>query len=132
MNSLILCKLPILFSAVKLKLGHKFSSIIRRFKILSLEFWLDFHVFPNSQRDFGIFECYSSAGFEHKTMLYLQIFPNSRKSREMRFFQSPWLHILLNCQARYVCRKEGNPSYYCQFSRKRNVHISLVILCQFK
>ena len=33
MNSLILCKLPILFSKVKLKLGHNLSQFIHRFKI---------------------------------------------------------------------------------------------------
>ena len=33
MNNLILCILPILFSAVKLKLGHKLSQFIHRLKI---------------------------------------------------------------------------------------------------
>ena len=70
-NSLILCKLPTLFSTVKPKLGHNFSQFIHRFKIGIFECWswvvlpiclqftnkffdfsmlllLDFSVFPNS------------------------------------------------------------------------------------
>ena len=42
-NSLILCKLPILFSTVKLNIGPK--------------------LFPNSQKDFRIFECCSGRKF---------------------------------------------------------------------
>ena len=38
-----LCKVPILFSAVKFKLGHKFSQFIYRFKIGSLKFKIDIH-----------------------------------------------------------------------------------------
>ena len=34
-----LCDLPILFSAVKLKLGHKNSKSIQRFKIYILKCW---------------------------------------------------------------------------------------------
>ena len=37
LNSLVLCKVPILFSIVKLKLVHNFSQFIHRFKIGS--FW---------------------------------------------------------------------------------------------
>ena len=38
-NSLILCKLLILFSAVKLELGHNFPQHIHRFKIRIFECW---------------------------------------------------------------------------------------------
>ena len=46
-------KFPSLFSAVELKLGHKFSQFIYRFKIGTFESWtwLHFQVFENSQRD---------------------------------------------------------------------------------
>ena len=48
MNSLILCKLPILFTTVKLNVGHKLSQFIHKLKI-------GIQVFPNSQGDFEIF-----------------------------------------------------------------------------
>ena len=35
----VLCYVPILFSAVKLKLGHNFSQFIYRFKIRTIESW---------------------------------------------------------------------------------------------
>ena len=38
-NSLILCKLPILFSTVKFKLGYNFSQFIHRCKIGIFECW---------------------------------------------------------------------------------------------
>ena len=38
-NSLLLCKLLILFSTVQLKLGHNFSQFIHRFKIGTFECW---------------------------------------------------------------------------------------------
>ena len=34
-----MCKFPILFWAVKFKLGHNFSPFIYRFKIMSFESW---------------------------------------------------------------------------------------------
>ena len=49
MSRLILCKLPILFSTVKLRLGQKFSQFIHRFKIgifLVLVLGCTFKVFP--------------------------------------------------------------------------------------
>ena len=58
-NSLVLCKLPILFSIVKFKLGYNFpnSSIDAKFGFLSR---LYFQVVSNLQKDFGIFKYYSS------------------------------------------------------------------------
>ena len=35
----LLCEFPILFSTVKLKLGHNFSQFIHRFKIWILKYW---------------------------------------------------------------------------------------------
>ena len=35
----LLCEFPILFSTVKLKLGHKFSQLIHRFNIWILKCW---------------------------------------------------------------------------------------------
>ena len=70
---IILCKLTIWFSAVKLKLGPKLFQFIHRFKysfdydsstgFLSVGLMLYFQVFPNSRRDFGIFECYRARLF---------------------------------------------------------------------
>ena len=59
-NSLILCKLPILFSTVKFKLGYNFSQFIHRCKI-------------------GIFECWSVlfGYFLYFLRLYFQVVPNS-------------------------------------------------------
>ena len=53
-----LCKLPILFSTVRPKVGPNFSQLIHRFKIRISECWLG-QFFPISQRDFEIFECCS-------------------------------------------------------------------------
>ena len=35
----LLCELPILFSTVKLKLGHKFSQLIHKYNISVLKCW---------------------------------------------------------------------------------------------
>ena len=71
-SSLILCKLPILFSTVKFKLGYNFSQFIHWCKIGIFECWsvlfayflyflrLYFQVVHSSQRDFGTFKCCSS------------------------------------------------------------------------
>ena len=58
-SSLILFKLLALFSTVKYKLGSWFSQFVCRFKMgfLRVSLRLYFQVFPNSQRDFRIFEC---------------------------------------------------------------------------
>ena len=70
---IILCKLTISFSAVKLKLGPSFFQFIHRFKysfdydsnigFLSVGLMLYFQVFSNSRKDFGIFECYRARLF---------------------------------------------------------------------
>ena len=51
-----------LSSTVKLKLGHNFSLFIHNSKLRFFSFclWLTFQVFPNSQKDFVIFEFCSS------------------------------------------------------------------------
>ena len=64
-NILLLFKLTISFSTVKLKLGTKFSQFIHRFRysynydsnmrLLSVGLILYFQVLLDSQRDFGIF-----------------------------------------------------------------------------
>ena len=55
MNSLILCKLPILFLAVKIKLEQIFPihANIQNWEFLSVGLRLHFHVSPNSQTDLG-------------------------------------------------------------------------------
>ena len=49
------CEFPILFSTVKLKLGHKFSQLIRRFNICILKCWSGVvyisNFFPIHKRD---------------------------------------------------------------------------------
>ena len=35
----LLCELPILFSTVKVKLGHKFSQLIHKFNIMISKYW---------------------------------------------------------------------------------------------
>ena len=88
-----------LFSTVKHKLGPNFSQFTLDSKLgfLSVRIRLNFHVFPNSQEDFGTFE--GSSGwiseffpnqesnmencfFKHKSRLHFQITPNSPKSWE--------------------------------------------------
>ena len=65
-------------------------------------------------------------------------FPNSLKSWEIGILKSPWFYILLDCeivfQAQYDCRRKRGTNLWlnCQFSRKRNVHIFITILCHFK
>ena len=75
-SSLISCKFLALYSTLKLKLGPNFSQFIHNSSIdsklgfLSVCLRLYFQVFPNSQRDFGIF-----------LLLWLDfsVFPNSGK-----------------------------------------------------
>ena len=90
----LLCEFPILFSTVKLKLGHKFSQLIHRFNIGILKCWSGTvyisKFFPIQKRD-------GKLGF-WKLRLHFQIFPNSLKSLELRFL-SPYLHIRSNGEA---------------------------------
>ena len=66
-TSLILSKF-ILFSTVKLKLGHSFSQFILRFKIgiLNSSLRLYFKLFPNSQKNknWNFFNVFSSWAFQ--------------------------------------------------------------------
>ena len=78
-NSLILWTLPVLFLTVKVKLGADFSQFIRRFEIKICGCWLNFQVFPNSQINFGIFEC--CCGWTS------QFFLNSEKNWKIAFFE---------------------------------------------
>ena len=62
-SSLILCKLPILFSTVKLQLEHKFFQFIHRFKIeifwvlfLTILTWKKFSALLNSVQKFYEFK----------------------------------------------------------------------------
>ena len=73
----LLCELPILFSTVKLKLGHTFSQPIHKYNISVLNVGLGLSIFPSffqftkKRWKIGIFE---------KPWLHLQIFLNSLKS----------------------------------------------------
>ena len=87
-SSLILCILPILFSTLKLNIEPNFSQFIRRIKIGIFQNWgflsvglrLYFQLFPNSKRDFGIFECCSC--------WTSQFFPVQKKKMEKCFFNT--------------------------------------------
>ena len=76
----LLCEFPILFSTVKLKLGHKFSQLIHRFNIWILKCWSGAvyisNFFPIHKKDgkLGFFK------------LHFQVFPNSLKSFEIEIF----------------------------------------------
>ena len=80
-SSLISCKLLALYSTLKLRLAPN-SSIDSKLGFLSVSLRLYFQVFPNSQRDFGIFLCcsgWTSQFFpiqekkDGKLLLYLNI-----------------------------------------------------------
>ena len=112
MNSLNLCKLPILLSTGKLKLGHEFPQFIHRFKIRIFEFW-SYAVFPSffqlTKRfwDFGIlvwldfsislssWKMWKIEAFQYKPRLYFQIFPNSLKSWEI-FYSGLFIPVWCN------------------------------------
>ena len=106
MSQYILCKLPILFSTVKLRLGQNFSQFIHRFKIeifwvvvlgctsklspfdkqslkflnIALAGLLNFFQFLKKIKKWGFF---------YKPGLHFQIVPNSLKSWETRTFEVP-------------------------------------------
>ena len=91
----LLCEFSILFSTVKLKLGHKFSQLIHRFNIWILKCWSGAvyisKFFPIHKRDgkLGFFksvDCISKFSWIHW------------KVRKLRFL-SPWLHIWSNGEA---------------------------------
>ena len=83
-SSLISYKLLALYSTLKLRLGPNFSQFIHNSSIdsklgfLSVSLRLYFQVFPNSQRDFGIFLCCPGWTF--------QFFPIQEKKMENCFF----------------------------------------------
>ena len=90
----LLCEFSILFSIVKLKLGHTFFQLIHGFNIEILKCWSGAvyisKLFPIHKRDgkFGIFE---------KPRLHFQIFPNSLKSLKIEIFvPMPSLHVWSN------------------------------------
>ena len=83
----LLCEFPILFSTVKLKLGHNFSQFIHRFKIWILKYWswavyICFHVFLISLKRWKI------EIFE-KARMHLQICPNQLKCLKIGIFEVP-------------------------------------------
>ena len=91
-SNLILCKLPILFSKVKLKLGHNFpnSLIDVIFAVLSIGLRLYFQVVPNSQRDFGILKLNCNWTFQFIPIHYKDgklSFLKLRVSRTSKFFR---------------------------------------------
>ena len=80
----LLCEFSILFSTVKLKLGHKFSQLINRFNIGTLKCWSgavhiskSFSIHKRDGRGIRIFE---------KPRLHFQIVPNSLKSLKIEIF----------------------------------------------
>ena len=83
MTILFLCEFPILFSTVKLKLGHKLFPIYPQIKNFDFEMLVlrcvYFQVLPNSwkRRKIETFE---------KPRLHFQIFPNSQKSLKIKIF----------------------------------------------
>ena len=83
-----LCEFSILFSTVKLKLGHKFPQLIYRSNIGILKCWSGAVWFIKEMR-IAIFE---------KPRLYFQMFPNSLKSFKIEIL-SPCLHIWSNGEA---------------------------------
>ena len=90
-----LCKLPILFSIVKLKLGHIYSRFIYRFKIWILKCW-SWAVY--SSKCFPIYKS-GRLGFLKKPRLHYQIFTNLLKYLKIGIFE-----VAL-------------PSYFCQMLR---------------
>ena len=76
-----LCEFPILFSTVRLKLGHHFSQFIHRFNIWILKcwFWAAF-----TSKFFPIHKREENLHFE-KLRLDFQVFPNSLKSLKIEF-----------------------------------------------
>ena len=110
MNSLILCKLPILFSAVKLKTLETFPSSSIDSKSRFLSGVLNFFQFMK-------------IGFLNISLCYTsKFFPIHYIVGKLRFLKSLWFHILLNCEDS-VPGKEGDP--ICQFLGKRNARICL-------
>ena len=79
----LLCEISILFSTVKLKLGHQFLQVIHKFNIWVLKCWFAAeHIskfFSNYEKEMGnwIFE---------KPRLHFQNFPNLLKSLKIEIF----------------------------------------------
>ena len=148
MNSLNLCKLPIVFSKAKLRFGHKFSQFIHKFKIgicwlLVLGSTSKFFpinkeilgflnvalarllIFPNSWKRWKI------KHFEYKPRLHFQIFPNSLKSWEIGIFEVPLISYFvrlwgLSFRHSMFVDKRVVPTLWlnCQFSRKKKYSYS--------
>ena len=108
-NSLIFCKLPILFWTVKLKLGHKFSLFIHRFKIKIFECWSlailpSFSQFKNRFCDFWTFQFFpihekdGKLGFMNISECCTSIFSQFTRVGKLELLNFPWFHILLNCK----------------------------------
>ena len=78
----LLCEFPILFSTVKVKLGHKFSQLIHKFNIWILKCWF-WAVYISK-----IFSIHKEMGHwdYEKLRLHFQLFPNSLKSLKIAIF----------------------------------------------
>ena len=91
----LLCEFSILFSTVKLKLGHKFSQLIHRFNIWILKCWSGAvyisKFFPIHKRD-------GKLGFLKSLDCISKFFPIHRKVWKLRFL-SPCLRIWSNGEA---------------------------------
>ena len=90
----LLCEFPILFSTVKVKLGHKFSQLIHKFNIWILKccsgaLYISkiFPIHKQKRWEIGIFE---------KHRLHFQIFPYSPKSLKIEIFV-PLPSYLVKC-----------------------------------
>ena len=88
----LLCKFLILFSTVKLKLGHKLSQLIHKFNNCILKCWSgalyisNFFPIHENRWEIWIFE---------KPRLHFQIFSNSLKSLWIEIMD-PFFHIWWN------------------------------------
>ena len=89
-----------------------FRDSVKKWKIEFFEYKpkLYFHIFRNSQRDFKIFECYSS---------WTKTLRNWDVSSLLEFVFCQIVSIVF--QAQYVCRSERGPNLWLngQFLRKK-------------
>ena len=114
------CEFPILFSTMKVKLGHKFSQRIHKFNIWILKCWSGtvyiskyFPIHKKKRWEIGIFE---------KLRLHFQIFPNSLKSLKIEILvplPSYLVKVRVVFQSTMTCGVRGaNLRLNYQFSRK--------------
>ena len=104
-----------------------YSASTKRFWDFWMLLWLDLSIFPNSWKKLKI------GYFQYKPVLYLQKFTNSLKSRKFGIFEVPSIPYIFD-DSLSGTRRERGPNLWLnwRFSRKRNVHIFITILCQLK